>query len=290
MRPRSRPDAGAVLFAGPSGRGKSTTVAALAARGPADARRGRPGRGAGRTRSPRAWAGARGIRLKGPGEAAGTAAARLPRGADARRRPRPRRRARPVAAVVALAPRATSSRLTALSPGRGRRRAGGRASSTAAGRRGCGRRSGRSPGCVDGGARATCAQLPDDLGALADAAPRAGGARHATLSSPRPRMSADEGGRVGHRRGARRRRTRVSSSPARASTGARLVERLPQGGAGRVQAQEACRRRGRGSRSRRPPVLDDRALAAGDGGAEGPQRQASLRPLHCRRTRGRFSA
>ena len=107
-------EAGAVLFAGPSGRGKSTTVAALARTGlPTLAEDGlvvQVGGG-----GPLAWAGARGIRLKGPGEAAGSADPDYPAGlAETSAAPA---EGRPVAAVLALGPRGDALALDALSPG-----------------------------------------------------------------------------------------------------------------------------------------------------------------------------
>ena len=107
-------DAGAVLFAGPSGRGKSTTVAALARAGlPTLAEDGLVVEVGGD--GPLAWAGARGIRLKGPGEAAGTAAPDYPAGlAETSGAPAD---GRPVAGVLALAPRGDSLALDPLSPG-----------------------------------------------------------------------------------------------------------------------------------------------------------------------------
>ncbi len=161
-------DAGAVLFAGPSGRGKSTTVAALARAGlPTLAEDGlvvEVGDG-----EPRAWAGARGIRLKGPGEAAGTAGPDYPAGL-ARTSEAPAE-GRPVAAVLALAPRGDELSVEALSPGEAAA-ALGSSLFHRGGPEGL-RPAFRSLARLLEAAPAYLCSLPDDLGALADAAPRA---------------------------------------------------------------------------------------------------------------------
>lgn len=106
--------AGAVLFAGPSGRGKSTTVAALARSGHGTLAEDGLAVELGESAC-LAWPGARGIRLKGPGEAAGTAAPDYPAGlAQTAAAPD---EGRPVVAVVALAPRGEELTIDRLSPG-----------------------------------------------------------------------------------------------------------------------------------------------------------------------------
>ncbi len=160
-------EAGAVLFAGPSGRGKSTTVAALARAGlPTLAEDGLVVELAGG--GPLAWPGARGIRLKGPGEAAGAAGLDYPPGlAQTSDAPA---EGRPVAAVVALTPRGDALTLDALSPGEGAA-ALGASLFHRGGPEGL-RPAFRSLARLVEAVPAYVCSLPDDLGALADAAPR----------------------------------------------------------------------------------------------------------------------
>ena len=157
---------GAVLFAGPSGRGKSTTVAALARAGlPTLAEDGLVVELAGD--GPLAWPGARGIRLKGPGEAAGTAGLDYPPGL-ARTSDAPAE-GRPVAAVVALAPRGGSLTLDALTPGEGAAVLGSSLFHRG-GPEGLRPAFGSLARLVEAVPAYLCS-LPDDLAALADAAP-----------------------------------------------------------------------------------------------------------------------
>lgn len=158
---------GAVLFAGPSGRGKSTTVAALS-------RAGMPvlaedGLALGLTEAGAlAWAGARGIRLKGPGDAAGAAAADYPAGLAADSGA-VAAQGLPVAAVVVLGERGPEIAVQRLSPGEAAaamapnlfHRGGPEALRPAF----------ASLARLAGSVPAFRASLPDDLGALATAAP-----------------------------------------------------------------------------------------------------------------------
>jgi hypothetical protein len=160
--------AGAVLFAGPSGRGKSTTVAALSRLGvPVLAEDGLALEST--DDGALAWAGARGIRLKDPGEAAGEAAAHYPPGLE-HDGATPPAGGRPVAGLVVLGERGGELSVESLSPGetaaalapnlfhRGGPEALRPAFASLA----------RLAGAVPG----FRASLPDDLGALAAAAPR----------------------------------------------------------------------------------------------------------------------
>jgi hypothetical protein len=160
--------AGVVLFAGPSGRGKSTTVAALSRSGmPVLAEDGLAleltEAGA------MAWAGARGIRLKGPGEAAGAAAAEYPAGLEHDGAQAPAG-GRPVAALVVLDERSDRLNVRRLSPPEAAaamapnlfHRGGPEALRPAFAS--LARLAGSVPGFR--------ASLPDDLSALATAAPR----------------------------------------------------------------------------------------------------------------------
>ncbi len=157
--------AGAVLFAGPSGRGKSTTVAALARAGlPTLAEDGLVVELGGER--PLAWAGARGIRLKGPGEAAGTAAPDYPAGlAQTSDAPAV---GRPVAAVLALVPRGDALTLDALSAGEAAA-ALGSSLFHRGGPEGLRPAFGSLARLVEAVPAYLCS-LPDDLGALPDAA------------------------------------------------------------------------------------------------------------------------
>ena len=159
-------DAGAILFAGPSGRGKSTTVAALARAGLStlaeDGLAVEVGGG-----EPAAWAGARGIRLKGPGEAAGAAGPDYPAGlAETSAAPS---EGRPVVAVLALAPRGDRLTLDRITPGEAAAALGGSLFHR-------GGPEGLRPAFsslarfVEAVPAYICS-LPDDLGALSDAAP-----------------------------------------------------------------------------------------------------------------------
>ena len=159
---------GAVLFAGPSGRGKSTTVAALS-------RAGMPvlaedGLALGLTEAGAlAWAGARGIRLKGPGDAAGAAAADYPAGLAADSGVVPAQ-GLPVAAMVVLGERGEELVVQRLSPGEA-------AAAMAPNLFHRGGPEGLRPAFallarLAGSVPAFRASLPDDLGALATAAPR----------------------------------------------------------------------------------------------------------------------
>lgn len=160
--------AGAVLFAGPSGRGKSTTVAALSRTGmPVLAEDGLALEST--ETGALAWAGARGIRLKGPGEAAGAAAAEYPAGLAQDGLSAPAG-GRPVAALVVLGERSATLSVEPLSPGEAAaalapnlfHRGGPEALRPAFAS--LARLAGSVPGFR--------ASLPDDLGALATAAPR----------------------------------------------------------------------------------------------------------------------
>ena len=107
--------------------------------------------------------------MKGPGEAAGVAAADYPAGLM-RNGDRAAPGGLPVAAVVALAPRATESSLTALTPGEA-------AATLAANLFHRGGPEGLRPAFSALARLVTVvpcyvAELPDDLGRLADAAPR----------------------------------------------------------------------------------------------------------------------
>jgi hypothetical protein len=156
-------DAGAVLFAGPSGRGKSTTVAALARAGLATlAEDGLVVELA--AGGPLAWPGARGIRLKDPGEAAG--AAGYPPGLAQTSDAPPH--GRPVAAVVALAPRGDALTLDTLSPGEGAA-ALGSSLFHRGGPEGLRPVFGSLARLVEAVPSYLCS-LPDDLGALSEAA------------------------------------------------------------------------------------------------------------------------
>ena len=159
-------DAGAVLFAGPSGRGKSTTVAALARAGvPTLAEDGLAVEVGGG--EPVAWAGARGIRLKGPGEAAGAAGPDYPAGLAETAAAPPE--GRPVVAVLALAPRGDGLTLDRISPGEAAA-ALGSSLFHRGGPEGLRPAFSALARFVEAAPAYVCS-MPDDLGALSEAAP-----------------------------------------------------------------------------------------------------------------------